>query len=125
MKEMQFLVQYSNEEPHYTVTVRKEKRNITALCTCPQGGAGLLCKHRLSLLAGKAKIVIGDNADKIKDLVSWIAWTDVGNAMNKIAEIQKEIKKAEKELADATANLAKQQQELTEARNKLIKVMGD
>ncbi|MBF0183445.1 MAG: hypothetical protein HQM06_03515 [Magnetococcales bacterium] len=125
MKELSFLVQYSNEEPHYTVTVRKEKRNITALCTCPQGSPGQLCKHRLNILSGKGKIIIGDNADQLKLVTSWIAWTDVGQALNKIAEAQKEIKKAEKELDEATAKLAKCQQELVDARSQLIKAMSD
>ncbi|MBF0097393.1 MAG: SWIM zinc finger family protein [Magnetococcales bacterium] len=125
MKELSFLVQNSNDEPHYTVTIRKEKRNVTAFCTCPQGGAGLLCKHRLSLLSGKAKMVIGDNADEVKQITSWIAWTDVGNALNKLAHIQKEIKKAEKEVEEANAGLEKVKQALADARQVLIKAMGD
>jgi hypothetical protein len=125
MRELIFLVQANNDEPHYTVTIRKEKRNVTALCTCPQGGAGVLCKHRLSLLSGKAKMVLGDNADEVKQITSWIAWTDVGNALNKIAHIQKDLKKAEKGVEEANAAVEKVRQELAKAREVLIKAMGD
>lgn len=125
MKELKFLVQKSNDTPHYTVTIRKEKNNLTALCSCEQGGIDTLCKHRLFILAGKAKWVISENTADVKQVQSWLAWTDVGQAINEITQAQKELKDAEKDLEKATNRLKEAEQAAVSAKQHLIQAMNN
>ncbi|MEO5339865.1 MAG: hypothetical protein H7837_05010 [Magnetococcus sp. MYC-9] len=125
MKELQFLVQESNETPHYTVTIRKNERNLTAHCTCEQGGPDTLCKHRLSILSGKAKWVIGDNGAETKQVLSWVAWTDIGQAITRASHAQKQLRDAERELAKATARLQEAEEAARITRQALIQSMSD
>ncbi|MEO5363333.1 MAG: hypothetical protein H7838_06880 [Magnetococcus sp. DMHC-8] len=125
MKELRFRVQISNEHPHCTVTIRKEKHNLTAHCTCEQGGPDTLCVHRLSILAGKAKWVISDNADEIKQVLSMVAWTDVGQAVNKVTYAQKQIREATKDRDKALEHLKMAEAAAEAARQELIRAMND
>jgi hypothetical protein len=125
MNELIFRVQVSNETPHYIVTIRRDKKNLTALCTCEQGGDHTLCKHRLSILSGKAKWVISDNTADVRQVLSWVAWTDVGQAIAKVVHAQKQLKDAEKELAKATERMQSATEEAELARQRLIQVMND
>ncbi|MBF0585091.1 MAG: hypothetical protein HQL80_12775 [Magnetococcales bacterium] len=125
MKELKFIVQESNNTPHHTVTIRKEKNNLSAHCTCESGGRDTLCQHRLSILAGKAKWVISDNGADVKRVINWLAWTDVGLAINEVTQTQKQLKAAGKELEAATERLKEAEKAAAEARTKLIEAMND
>lgn len=124
MKELKFLIQESNTTPHHTVTIRKEKNNLTALCSCEQGGPDTLCKHRLFILAGKAKWVISENTADVKQVQSWLAWTDVGQAINAVTQAQKKLKNAEKDLEKATENLKEAEEAAITTRQQLIQAMS-
>ncbi len=125
MKELIFRVQTSNEHPHYVVTVCKAEKNLTVHCTCENGGPHTLCKHRLSILAGKAKWVISENVTDVEQVRSWVAWTDVGQAINKVTQAQKKIKEAEKDRDKALERLKAATEEADAAREALIQAMND
>ena len=110
MKEIQFLVQGSAQEP-YKVTFLKENYNLTALCTCPAGENGLYCKHRFRILDGSTQGIVSSNKNDVKTVEAWLIGTDVANAI-------KEVEEAEKIFAEAKKNL-------TNAKKKLARVMID
>lgn len=125
MNELTFRVQVSNETPHYIVTIRKDQKNLTAHCTCEQGGPHTLCKHRLSILSGKAKWVISDNAADVRKILSWVAWTDVGQSIAKVVHAQKQLKEADKELTKATERFKEAEAGAEAARQALIETMNN
>ncbi|MBF0161896.1 MAG: hypothetical protein HQL88_06375 [Magnetococcales bacterium] len=125
MKELHFRVQTSSDTPHYTVSIHKDDKNISAHCTCEHGGRETLCKHRLAILSGKAKWIISDNAADVKRVLSWVAWSDVGQAITKAVYAQKRLKDAQKELERATALLQDAEAEMSAAQQALIQAMND
>ena len=125
MKELTFRVQQSNATPHYVVTIRKHEKNISAHCTCELGGQDSLCKHRLSLLSGKAKWVISNNVPDVKRVLSWVAWSDVGQAITKAVHAQKRLKDARKVLEKADKNLHEAEEVMAAAQQVLIQAMND
>ena len=106
MKELQFMVQENNDEPPRRVTITKEKNNLTARCTCPRGGVGHICRHRLSILTGNGRMVIGDNVADVKHVEAWVVWSDVGVLIARLVEAQKRLQvvKSETEQSAAAVN---------------------
>ena len=89
MKELMFMAQESNDEPPRQVTISKEKGNVTARCTCPRGGVGHICRHRLSILSGNGRLIVSDNVADVKHVEDWVVWSDVGVLIARLAEAQK------------------------------------
>jgi len=110
-EEMHFRVKGSEPEP-YEVVFRIEGANLTAVCTCRAGQAGMHCKHRLSLLAGDGRAIVSDDGQAGLDkLVGWLKGTDVAGAMaelleaeTKLAAATREVSRAKKEVAKAMAD---------------------
>ena len=73
MDELDFLVQVSNLTPCYTVSIKKSENKLTARCSCENGGVHSLCKHRLSILAGKDKWVVSSIFFAARRVLSWVA----------------------------------------------------
>lgn len=97
MNTLTFQVQGSGVQP-YTVTFRRVGINLTARCTCPAGMKGTYCKHRFRILRGDTEGVIGDRFDDCQTVASWLAGTDVEQAML-------ELSKAEAVLGNATSKV--------------------
>jgi uncharacterized Zn finger protein len=88
MEEIIFLVKGSSADP-YEVTFIKDGTSLTAICTCPAGTYGNYCKHRISILAGNAKSISSNNADKAATVASWLPGTDVEEALFDVREAEK------------------------------------
>jgi uncharacterized Zn finger protein len=88
MEEIIFFVKGSSADP-YEVTFIKDGTSLTAICTCPAGTYGNYCKHRISILAGNAKAISSNNADKAATVVSWLPGTDVEAALFEVREAEK------------------------------------
>jgi uncharacterized Zn finger protein len=101
----EFLVQGSAKEP-YRAQFSKTGNNLSAYCTCPAGSSGMYCKHRFSILEGKAKGIVSDNADQVQLVQSWLAGSDVEAAMQIVAEKEVELAEAKKRLTQAKQALA-------------------
>ncbi len=65
----------------YELTFIKDGDSLTALCTCPAGQFGGLCKHRVAIIDGKSESVSSDNADQVEKIVAWAVGTDVEAAL--------------------------------------------
>ena len=80
MEELIFKVKGSSSDD-YELTFIKDDDSLTALCTCPAGQFGGLCKHRVAIIDGKQESVSSDNADQVAKIVEWAVGTDVEAAL--------------------------------------------
>lgn len=87
MEQFSLLVKGSSADP-YEVTFIKDGDNLTALCTCPAGSFGNLCKHRVAILDGKSSAVLDDDKSKVPRAVEWLAGSDVEKALLELRKVE-------------------------------------
>lgn len=95
----------------YIVNLSRAGDNLTCTCTCPAGGSGTHCKHRLAILAGDKKIVTGGDADLLDHVPLLLEGSDVERALSEVAkwgeaktEATKKLQVAKKMLAQTMDN---------------------
>lgn len=85
MEELTIKVKGSSSDP-YELTFIKDGDSLTALCTCPAGSFGNLCKHRVAILDGDIAAVLDEDNDKVPTVVAWLPGTDVESALKDLRE---------------------------------------
>jgi len=101
VEQLTFLVKGSAAEP-YEVIFIKDGDSLTALCTCPAGQFGNVCKHRVAILDGDATAVCSDNAAQAGTIATWLQGTDVESALSEMraadanADVDKSLRVAAK-----------------------------
>jgi len=85
MEELTIKVKGSSSDP-YELTFIKDGDSLTALCTCPAGSFGNLCKHRVAILDGDTAAVLDEDTDKVSTVVAWLPGTDVESALKDLRE---------------------------------------
>ena len=125
MKELKFIAQASNIEPPCTVTVTKEESNLTARCTCPEGGVGHICRHRLSILSGDGRMIIGDNVSDVKHVEAWVVWSDVGMLIARLADAQGKFQNVKEEAEKSAAAFDEAFEEVRMIEHLLVKAIND
>jgi uncharacterized Zn finger protein len=106
MEELIFLVKGSSADP-YEVTFIKDGDSLTAICTCPAGTYGNVCKHRVSFFDGKPASITSENADQAATIVAWLTGTDVEAALLELREAEKIKDPEKKALNEAKRKLAR------------------
>lgn len=106
LSELVFQVKGSAAEP-YDVTFIKDGDSLTALCSCPAGQYGNFCKHRIAILDGDGKAIVGDNADQVATVLDWLAGTDVAVALAEFRALEKSKDKPKDVLVAAKRKLAR------------------
>ena len=106
MDQLIIMVNGSSKDP-YELTFIKDGASLTAICTCPAGTFGNLCKHRVAILDGDTKAVVVDEADKFPKGVEWLAGTDVESALAKLRDVDATSSTAKDVLAAAKRDLAR------------------
>lgn len=101
-----FMVQGSATDS-YKVTFSKERKNLTAFCTCPAGQNGQYCKHRFRILAGDPTGITSSNLEEVKTVASWLGGTDVEVALKQVKEAELVLRNAEKEVSKLKKILAR------------------
>lgn len=101
-----FLVAGSAPEP-YRVEFLKEGDRLTALCTCQAGQKRQACKHRLSLMAGYATGLDGENTNDVSALTDLLAGTQLHAAYQRVAEAEAASAAADKALPAAKRELSR------------------
>jgi uncharacterized Zn finger protein len=109
MQELTFLVKGSATEP-YEIIFIKDGDSLTAVCNCPAGTYGNLCKHRVNILDGKTTSITSDNADQVATVVGWLVGTDVAAALDQLRQLE--------QTGDADKNA------LNEAKRKVARIMN-
>ena len=106
MEELTFLVKGSAKDP-YEIIFIKDGDSLTAICNCPAGTYGNLCKHRVNILDGKTAGITSDNANMVPTVVGWLAGTDVEAALVELRQIEKTKDADKSALNDAKRKLAR------------------
>ena len=106
MEELVFSVKGSSSDD-YEITFIKDGASLTALCTCPAGTFGGLCKHRVAILDGESKSITSGNADKVPTVVEWLAGTDVEKALNALRKAESTVGASKSEIAALKKKLAR------------------
>ena len=83
MEQATIKVAGSAAEP-YELTFIKDGDSLTALCTCPAGEFGNICKHRINVLDGETAAVLGADQDEVTRIREWLIGTDVESALNEL-----------------------------------------
>ena len=109
MNEIVFLVIGTSREP-YEVTFVREKKGLSAYCTCPAGTRGQYCKHRFEILKGDSRRSITGNKEEVDIVTWWLRGTEVEAAMSEL------------EVAEGAYNMAKR--EFSAAKRELARVMN-
>ena len=99
-------VKGSSPDP-YENTFLKDGDSLTAICTCPAGTYGNLCKHRVAIIEGDASAVIAEDGEKVPRVVSWLPGTDVAAALAELRRIEAESGKDKDLVANAKRKLAR------------------
>jgi len=97
VEELAIQVKGSSADPYKLIFI-KDGDSLTALCDCPAGSFGNVCKHRVAILDGDAGAVLEEDAAKVAIVVEWLAGTDVETALAdmRAADVDGEKSKSEK-----------------------------
>jgi uncharacterized Zn finger protein len=106
MEELTLHVKGSSSDP-YELTFIKDGDSLTALCDCPAGTFGNVCKHRVAILDGDSTAVIDDDVGKSGTIVEWLAGTDVESALAELREVEARKNLSKPDLLAAKRKLAK------------------
>lgn len=88
MEQTTFKVKGSAAEP-YELTFIKDGDSLTALCTCPAGEFGNVCKHRTNILDGKTSAITSGNEDEVPKVCEWLKGSDVEAALSELRAAEK------------------------------------
>jgi hypothetical protein len=106
VEELTLYVKGSSSDP-YELTFIKDGSSLTALCNCPAGTFGNLCKHRVAILDGDSAAVVDDDGEKIGVIGRWLVGTDVDSAMKEMREVEASSESEKSDLVAAKRKLAK------------------
>ena len=106
MDQLTIQVRGSSPDP-YDLTFIKDGTSLTALCTCPAGTFGNVCKHRVLVLGGDTDAVVEDDGGKVATVVEWLVGTDVEAAMREMDQASSAPDATKESLAAAKKKLAK------------------
>lgn len=100
-----FFIQGSAAEP-YTVKFSKQGDMLVGTCTCQAASSGLICKHRLNLLAGKHEKIVSNNRSDVDILLSWLAVSPLKSLLEEMNRLQDTIDNSTKELKTVKRKLS-------------------
>jgi len=106
MEQLSMQVKGSSSDP-YELTFIKDGDSLTALCDCPAGTFGNLCKHRVAILDGDHSAVIDDDGSKTGKVVEWLTGSDVEAALVEMREVEARADVPKPDLVAAKKKLAK------------------
>lgn len=106
MEELTLRVKGSSADP-YELTFIKDGSSLTALCDCPAGTFGNLCKHRVAILDGDSTAVVDGDGGKAGVIVKWLIGTDVDSALKEMREVESSSESSKSDLVAAKKKLAK------------------
>ena len=106
MEELTMQVKGSSKDP-YEVTFIKDGDSLTALCDCPAGTFGNLCKHRVAILDGDSRAVVDKDKQKTDTVVGWLAGTDVESALAQLRSVEADKTAPKSDLVAAKRKVAR------------------
>lgn len=106
MEEIDFPVMSESTGGLYVVRFFREGSRINAICSCPSGENGGVCKHRLAILSGNNKNVV-KNAKRVCEVAAWLPGSNLSALFEEIANAEADVEKAKKHLSLTKKKLAK------------------
>lgn len=106
MKTIEFRVQGSAPAP-YTVTFLGDAGATRAVCTCPAGEVGQICKHRIALLRGQFTHVLGADPSLIASLGLLLEGSELVEALSNLDIAEADLESAKKSVQNAKKRLAR------------------
>ncbi len=106
METIIFKVQGSVSEP-YTTTFKRSEGNLTAQCSCPAGGMGQCCKHRINIFTGITDGIVSGNEADVQTVMLWLKGSDVEQALKEVQEAEERLDEAKKRLNGLKKKLAR------------------
>jgi uncharacterized Zn finger protein len=106
VEELTILVKGSSADPYKLIFI-KDGESLTALCDCPAGSFGNVCKHRVAILDGDADAVLEEDAAKVAKVVEWLAGTDVEKALADMRAAESDTEASKPARAAAKKTLAR------------------
>lgn len=100
-----FRVQGSAPDP-YTIDITVSGDNMTAICTCPAGGFGKVCKHRVGLLYGEVSELVSGNESDVTALRDVLEGTDVQVRLSRLQDSEDDLAAAKLRVTAAKKALA-------------------
>ena len=108
MNELKFEVKGSAAEPYEVDVIRRDEKKLSAYCSCPAGQNGMHCKHRIGILVGKPKGVVGDRTDDLETVRTWVTGSDIEESLTELhtseialEKLKSKVKKLKKSVAKA------------------------
>jgi SWIM zinc finger len=105
MLTIDFLVQGSASDP-YTVSFVRDDGKLSAYCNCPAGSNGQYCKHRLSIIEGKAVAIVSPNAHEIALVLTWLPGSALETAMAELRAAERDPARTKESVAAAKKRIA-------------------
>ena len=90
----------------YTMVAAKVGNNLTILCSCPAGQNSTYCHHRVELLNGDTKNMIGNNIDDVIQLKKMLKGSDVEEALMELLAVEKDSKANKQKVRSAKKHFA-------------------
>lgn len=110
MKNFQFLVQGSTQEPYQT-KFNFDGKNLTAFCTCAAGANGQFCKHRTEILHGNSTSIVSNNKNEISELLTlaketplYFKMLQLDSELIQLEQLKKKVEQSKKEFAKIMTN---------------------
>jgi len=107
MPEISFWVQGSASDPYEVAFHKRSESNLSASCSCPAGQNGQYCKHRFRILEGNTKGIVSNNVADVEVVRSWLAGTDVEDAIAEMRALQEEADRVKTALVAAKKKVAR------------------
>jgi len=106
VEELIFRVKGSSSDA-YEITFIKDGKSLTALCTCPAGTFGNLCKHRVAILDGKVEGISSGNTDQVLKVTEWLVGSDVEAVLLELRAAEKSKERSKEEIMALKKKVAK------------------
>ena len=104
---LELLVEGSSGD-HYEVTFSREGNVFRTFCTCQAGQNGTYCKHRVALMEGDLKNLLGERrGDLTERIASMMQGTEVEQAHQRFKAVQAAHVVAQDDLARAKKAFSK------------------
>ncbi len=87
-------VSFRGKRDVYEIVVTRNGRTVSISCSCPESQEGAICWHRVSVLLGDGKHLVGQRSDQLDTLKRWIAGTDLNSALKAFVAAQRQAETA-------------------------------
>lgn len=110
--ELKILAKSSSQPEPYSVVVKWSNNKLSALCSCPAGEIGQLCKHKYAVLSNDQAILYDKKQSGQLDKISeWVQASSFPSLLSELEQAEEEkdeaIEKAKKKYSTVKHKIAR------------------